>query len=767
MSITNIKKTEGLGGSVLKKTIHEGSIGIMFSVLQSSQYSKPYKSAVREIISNSLDSIKERDNALKILNGELKVSDLYLKKEGEEFKDSGFDKDYYDPKWLSDDPTAQIIYIENDPDTRDRIQFVDNGVGLGKDRLINSFSLGFSTKRASKSQTGSFGLGAKSLISTGVDFYTITSRYKGDFFKFDVYKDHVISKVDKFAKDGTLNKKHTFIQQDGSEFVYYSEPTELKNGVIVEAEVRRHRKEDYITGVESQLGYISNIEFIIKDKLYDPEGTKRDITATILYQDEFVVVGDNDYYAKPQLLLKPGKDSTNYISYGKISFEDMDLNDRRGNVALIIDINEVDVTPSREQVIWNARTRDVIKKMFVKAQAVIEKQVEDKLSVVSCLYEHNQLFSTLKGNGGNFGPLSELVKLIDITDLSSKYKTFDAGEAVRQLRNNEVMQAAFSERKGYGTSATLEDIDYGLSSFTASYRSVVWSNLAKGENNTVVYVGSTRYKGIAPYLAKKFGLSVSGGVRVIYIRQDYYDRRYVENLVATAYDKGEKADHMETLFAETMYLVEHKGLPLLMEADIDKAAMKEAVDNQKIVETSAGLTTGQRAKLDGKLMVYSHNSNLNYSYQEYKDEAFFQAVKDVVLYRRSDDALNELMKHSYRSYSTSSITLIGAGREAYERFIKVPGVKSLEEACYTIRYGELEITSFGKSLFSSNTQTLIRFFNLKGKFANLKLLHNEVKAVTDSGIYTIKRERKNVTIEPYELDDSALVEKLEAERLLA
>lgn len=155
MSITNIKKTKGLGSGVLEKTIYEGSKAIMFNVLQSSQYSMPYKSSVRELVSNSLDSIKEKQNSINIINGDAKIQDLYLEKEGEEFKDSKFNRDYYDLKWLSQNNTATIIYIENDTETRDRIQFIDEGVGLGKDRLINFFSLGFSSKRLSKSQLGS------------------------------------------------------------------------------------------------------------------------------------------------------------------------------------------------------------------------------------------------------------------------------------------------------------------------------------------------------------------------------------------------------------------------------------------------------------------------------------------------------------------------------------------------------------------------------------------------------------------------------------
>jgi hypothetical protein len=106
----------------------------------------------------------------KIINGELLASDLYIIKEGTEFSGSGFNADYYDLNWLSND-NVQIVYVDNDTPTRDRIKFIDHGVGLGGERLINYFSLGYSTKRLSKNQLGSFGLGAKSSLLQGRFLY--------------------------------------------------------------------------------------------------------------------------------------------------------------------------------------------------------------------------------------------------------------------------------------------------------------------------------------------------------------------------------------------------------------------------------------------------------------------------------------------------------------------------------------------------------------------------------------------------------------------
>jgi hypothetical protein len=55
-------------------------------MLQETQYVYPFKSSVREIVSNCLDSVTERNNSRKIIC----FSDLYIIKEGTEFSGSGF-----------------------------------------------------------------------------------------------------------------------------------------------------------------------------------------------------------------------------------------------------------------------------------------------------------------------------------------------------------------------------------------------------------------------------------------------------------------------------------------------------------------------------------------------------------------------------------------------------------------------------------------------------------------------------------------------------
>jgi hypothetical protein len=72
-----------------------------------------------------------------------------------------------------------------------------------------------------------------------------------------------------------------------------------------------------------------------------------------------IVSWRSDYYAQIPQILKPGDDSNIMISYGTINFEELEMKKYTGNVSFILNINRVDVTPSRENVIWNTKLEAV------------------------------------------------------------------------------------------------------------------------------------------------------------------------------------------------------------------------------------------------------------------------------------------------------------------------------------------------------------------------------------------------------------------------
>ena len=755
--IANVKSTKGIGSEVMEKVIHKGSESIMFSVLQETQYMYPFKSSVREIVSNSLDSINERNNALKIIKGEIKEEDLFITKEGEEFKDSRFDPSYYDEKWLSTNDDVTIHYIENDSDSRDRIQFIDEGVGLGSDRLINYFSLGFSTKRLNKSQLGSFGLGAKSLLATGVDFYTVTSRYNGREYKFNVYKDHVVSVVPVFNEDGTKNKTEVFY----NDYKCHYTDTTKKNTVIIEAEVKRHRKNDFIEAIKNQLGFIESVKLLISDSLYSIHEKERDIQQTVLYKTDKIIVGDRDYYAVPQIILKPGEDSDIMINYGPINFDELEMKRYSGNVAFIMNINDLDVTPSRESVIWNTRTRNTIKKAFLDAQELIAGTIREKLEDISSLPDHLNTLAAMKSSNTNSSSLmSELYKIVDVADIDISYRTF----AINTINQNDFKHGKFIfssiKRENGWSSAPFKDAKYDHMVSKPYLTTLAKDNSAYG--SSFVYVGRIKYKNMARYY-NETTIGVGDKINMIYIEESYYYATLKMFKIGADDDKEERIskindyldrmykikDQYNILLGETFLAIEN-GLKTIFEDDIDRDILKKS---EKVVNT-VGMTSVEKAKLENKFSVSRFSGGYNFTgyYNEKDLEAEIAKGKQVIVYTARGDFNIYLMNSFYMKtygYSDKYIVL-GMSTENIKRALSVDKVTLLFDALFTIEFGDFRFTQFAKdSLPDTKLEELLEIFqgkrggdisivDLRNSFATVKLDANLVNSKVSKNIVSAK-----------------------------
>lgn len=313
----------------------------MFAVLQQHQYAYPIKSTIRELVSNGIDSIAEKQMASNILTGKAAVKDYYEELEGDIYEGSKFDPSYYNLQYFSNDNEVHIIYHEAGATGKDFIIIQDFGVGLGGQRLKNYFNLGWSSKRLLKSQLGKFGLGNKSPLSIGIPYYTIESAWNGELFRFNVYSTSIESLIPAYDfNTSKTNIKHSFVEDDGREYVFYSEETTLPNGVSVIIPAKKHHKEQYIDAVKQQLLYFDNVRLFT----YNEESQQKieiPVKAEIMYEDNRIVLSKNDIYSKPHLLL-------NKVNYGFINFQELELEERKGNIGIKVDPTEVSINPSRE-----------------------------------------------------------------------------------------------------------------------------------------------------------------------------------------------------------------------------------------------------------------------------------------------------------------------------------------------------------------------------------------------------------------------------------
>lgn len=411
------------------KSIDEAGIMLVFDTLQKYQYSYPIKSVVRELLSNGLDSVTEKKVALEILSGKAKVEDYFADLEGPLYKDSKFNPDYYNPEWLSDNDNVYMTYHVGTAFEKDKVVFHDWGVGLFGKRLEGYFNIAYSTKRLSKLPLGKFGLGAKSPLSTQIDFYTVESRYNGMLFRFNVYDSAVDSLIPKInLETNTVNDFILFnegqkgINEDGTEwsneYPVYWQPTTEKNGVTITLEVKKHHKVLYIDALKSQMLYFDNIVLTVI------EGGNTSVIpykAEIMYEDDLIVISNNKYYSKPHLLL-------NKVNYGYVAWDELELEEKIGNIGIKVAPEDVEVNPSRESVLWTEKTKHQILQRFNQAVDIAAGMIQKELNATDIVAWIRACYSTYGRYTEKSGVIGILAKIVDLSKAKLKFASDESIE---------------------------------------------------------------------------------------------------------------------------------------------------------------------------------------------------------------------------------------------------------------------------------------------------------------------------------------------------
>ena len=435
MSIKSINKPMQ-GDAGIAKKINKGAEKMVFDILQSTQYSMPVQSTVRELVTNACDSQREKEIAIEILMGTKKVEDYYIERHGDAYEDSNFDKSYYNRDHFNVHSEIDLVYTKNEGvGYCDTFAVTDYGVGIGARRLEGILELGYSTKRNTSENFGAFGLGAKAALSTGVDFYTIETVYNGMRFKcncFNYKTDFIIPAFN--VKTGKTNPFVTFT--DGTK-VYYV-PTEATNQTTVSFGVKKHNRSKFEEAVEEQLMYFDNVNFKVLDTDEDSYESERKVRfqAEILYNSKNLIISDSYYFNKPHIVLVKDENATTGINYGYIDFRELEMEQMYGSIAfkcparqVVVDergvetvLQEgVDVTPSREKVIWNEATKNYIKSVIMAAAQEASDIIEEELQETDFLKWVDACRSIITGNSSENRILNKLARIIDTEAIKPKF----------------------------------------------------------------------------------------------------------------------------------------------------------------------------------------------------------------------------------------------------------------------------------------------------------------------------------------------------------
>lgn len=431
------------------KKLDESGIKMTFDLMQRYQYAYPIKSTVREILSNGIDSVAEKKMAKAILKGESKVEDYFVDIQGEVYKDSKWTPEYYDLKWLSAYDRVHITYRAGTNMNKDAVIITDHGVGLGGTRLEKYFSLGYSTKRLSKLPLGKFGLGAKAPLSIGEPFYTVESCYNGQLFRFNVYSYKVDSVVPKInLETGKENKHIVFSEGTDDAYIVYYEDTIKKNQFSVILTAKSHHKPQYVDAVKQQMLYFDEIDF----KAIDNSGREEiiDYKAKILYEDDFIVLSDNSYYTAPHLLL-------NKVNYGFIDWNELEMEQRRGNIGIKVAPEDIEVSPSRESVLWTEKTKVKVLERYNKVVEIATHLIQEELGetdIVKWLKACYQISGHSRYSSGTLSRLANIVDLAAIKpafilspDIKFRYAEPFAGTFMKYIRPGQKTSKETGETK--------------------------------------------------------------------------------------------------------------------------------------------------------------------------------------------------------------------------------------------------------------------------------------------------------------------------------
>ena len=423
MSIKTIDK-QIKGSEGLAKKINKGAEKMVFDILQSTQYSTPIPSTVRELATNGADAQREKEMAIEILTSKAKVEDYYIERHGEQYSDSNFDISYYSLDHLdAENNDVVITYTENEGTGYcDVVTIKDHGVGIGERRLEGVLELGYSTKRNTAENFGAFGLGAKVALSTGVDFYTIETVHNGKRFKMNCYNYKTDFIVPAFNPEAGKSNPHVVLS-DGTRVHYV--PTDAKNQTLISFGVKKHNRRDYRDAVEEQLMYMPNIRFI----RIAEDGYKREenIHPEIMHNSDNLIISNTYMFSKPHIVLTKDVGAPTGVNYGFVDFRELEMQQMWGPIAFkcparqvindpetgeeIVLQEGVDVTPSREKVIWNENTKAYIKSVIIAAADEATDIVQDELKqtdFVSWLIACKQVL-TKADSGSVLGRLSNII----------------------------------------------------------------------------------------------------------------------------------------------------------------------------------------------------------------------------------------------------------------------------------------------------------------------------------------------------------------------
>lgn len=419
LKVLNSQKTASTTGSK-KMKLSENATSMVFQMFTKLIYSNPIGTVVREITSNCFDSHIEAEN-----NGEKINTPVVIKK--------------------SYDNEAGTHYIS----------FIDFGVGMSPERINEVYMVYFeSTKRVDNTQIGGFGIGGKTPLaykrSTGQgeheydnSFYVITN-YNGIKYYYCVYEGEEAPEVN----------------------LLHQEETTERNGTEVRIPVLEKDMETFEREMLRQLYYFENVLFEGFEKR-DAEGNY-EFRSRYVTNDYQIIRGKSFWYRGDKY------DGNMHVCLGRVAYpidySALNIDDDEYNlpVAIKLEVGDIRVTASRENLDYNEQTIKVLKKKLLEAKAELIDMLKDQYANVQTLEDYfnvKENFGRLQFPNGTSIYIGNVIKKEDVEYSNFKY------QFMGKIPDDATLFKLFFDAKLYGKKEGRGY--YSHSSFNQSYKGVL------------------------------------------------------------------------------------------------------------------------------------------------------------------------------------------------------------------------------------------------------------------------------------------------------
>jgi hypothetical protein len=387
VNLKSLNQQEVSSTTVEKKMqLSPDSKAMIFQIFTSIIYSNPIGTIVREITSNCKDSHTE----------------------------AGVTKPILIKKWI--DKLTNTIYVS----------FIDFGVGMSPDRMENIYGVYFaSSKRDSNAQIGGFGVGGK----TPLAYKRNTSRGHEDSDN----SFHIITNFNGI--------RYTYLIYEGEECPMFnlqdSQPTDEPNGTevrvpVLEKDIRSFKRE-----MIRQLYYFEDVVF---------EGFDNVATDIELTNDYQIVKAKNFFFRGEEYA------SNVHVCLGRVAYPldydvlGLDKDDYDFPVAIRVEVGEIGVNISREQITYKEATIKLLKKKLIAVKAelieMLGKQYDSIVTLEDYFKVKNNFGHVYFPNGKSIN-MGEIITLKDVDFSNFKYSFL-------KMPNDKQLFRFFMESKLYG-----------------------------------------------------------------------------------------------------------------------------------------------------------------------------------------------------------------------------------------------------------------------------------------------------------------------------